>query len=121
MAGGLSASTLDVVELFNLETMSSCVVNNTLDQPRYAHTGDGNLVCGGRDDDDNSILSCYNVATGDTINLFNERYWHTSWSTDAGIYLLGGDPFSNPDHTKTTELVTGDTTQAGFELQYDTR
>ena len=113
MAEGLSASTLDVVELFNLETMSSCVVNNTLDQPRYAHTGDGNLVCGGRNDDDNSISSCYNVVTGTTINLLNERYWHTSWSTNSGIYILGEDPFSNPDQTKTTELVTEDTTHTG--------
>ena len=120
MAGGLSASTLDVVELFNLETMSSCVVNNTLDQPRYANTGDGNLVCGGRDDDYNPISSCYNIATGATINLLNERVGHTSWSTSNGIYLLGGFP-RDSIASRTTELITGDTTKAGFGLKYDTR
>ena len=122
MAGGQSVSSfLDVMEIINLETMSSCTVDTTLNQHRAGHTGDGNLVCGGQYEDYNYISSCYNVATGDTIKLLNERYWHTSWSTDAGIYLLGGDPFSNPDHTKTTELVTGDTTQARFGLKYDTR
>ena len=110
MAGGTSGSTLDLVELFNPNTQTSCVITGKLDQPRAYHTGDGNMVCGG------SISSCYNVATGDTINLLNERYWHTSWSTDDGIYLLGGY-----NTGRTTELVTGDTTQARFGLQYDTR
>ena len=119
MAGGLSgSSTLDLVELFNPNTGTNCAITGKLDQPRYAHTGDGNLVCGGWGNDPVSISSCYNVATGDTINLLNERSDHTSWATDAGIYLLGGNPSSN---FRTTELVTGDTTQAGFGLKYDTR
>ena len=122
MAGGQSVNSfLDVLEIINLETMSSCTVDTTLNQHRAGHTGDGNLVCGGQYEDYNYISSCYNVATGDTIKLLNERYWHTSWSTNSGIYLIGGDPFSNPDQTKTTELVTGDTTQARFGLKYDTR
>ena len=116
MAGGYSSSTLDVMEIINMETMSSCLVDTTLDQPRYCHTGDGNLVCGGAYND--FISSCYNVATGATINLLNKRYGHTSWSTDAGIYLLGG--YDGSGYLSTTELVTGDTTQAGFGLQYDT-
>ena len=119
MAGGYSGSYLDHVELFNPITQTSCVITGKLDQPRWYHTGDGNLVCGGLDDDYNYISSCYNVATGATINLLNGRSRHTSWSTDAGIYLLGGDDGSN--YRTTTELVTGDTTQAGFELKYKTR
>ena len=125
MAGGDSPSgrspwsynPLDVVELFNPINKTSCVITGKLDEPRDRHTGDGNLVCGGYTG--YYISSCYNVATGDTINLLNGRYIHTSWSTDAGIYLLGGDPSSNT--RTTTELVTGDTTQAGFVLKYDTR
>ena len=116
MAGGQSGSRLDLVELFNLETRNSCVIKGKLDQPRQYHTGDGNLVCGGFNND--YISSCYNVATGDTINLLHGRRDHTSWSTDAGIYLLGGNPSSN---FRTTELITGDTTQAGFGLKYSTR
>ena len=113
VAGGSSGSSLDVVELFNPKTGTSCVITDKLDQPRWYHTGDGNLVCGGNDF--NHISSCYNVATGATINLLNGRDGHTSWSTDDGIYLLGGFPDGS-----TTELVTGNTTQAGFGLQYDT-
>ena len=118
VAGGSSGSSLDVVELFNPKTGTSCVITDKLDQPRWYHTGDGNLVCGGIDNGNDYISNCYNVATGATINLLNERSSHTSWSTDAGIYLLGGWTDSN---LRTTELVTGDTTKAGFELQYDTR
>ena len=115
MAGGYSGGYLDLVELFNPINQTSCVITRKLDQPRYDHTGDGNLVCGGAGNGVKS--SCYNVATGATINLLNKRYGHTSWSTDAGIYLLGGYDGSG---YRTTELVTGDTTQAGFGLKYDT-
>ena len=121
MAGGTSGSTLDLVELFNPNTQTSCVITGKLDQPRAVHTGDGNLVCAGMTSvgpDGDDISSCYNVATGDTINLLNGRHSHTSWSTDAGIYLFGGWLSSN---RRTTELITGDTTQARFGLKYDTR
>ena len=119
MAGGQSVSSfLDVMEIINLETMSSCTVDTTLKPHRAGHTGDGNLVCGGQYEDYNYISKYYNVVTGDTINLLNGRYFHTSWSADAGIYLLGGWP---PTNYRTTELVTGDTTQAGFGLKYDTQ
>ena len=119
MAGGSSG--LDLVELFNLDTQTSCVITGKLDQPRELHTADGNLVCGGYGNDGGRLSSCYNVATGVTINLLNARYKHTSWSTDAGIYLFGGEPSSTVG--RTTELVTEDTlnTQAGFGLKYDTR
>ena len=121
MAGGYSGrgSQLDLVELFNPNTGTSCVITGKLDQPRYAHTGDGNLVCGGWTGMD-YISSCYNVATGATINLLNERVGHTSWSTSSGIYLLGGFP-RDSIASRTTELITGDTTKAGFGLKYDTR
>ena len=107
---------LDLVELFDPNTQTSCEITGKLDQARSAHPGDGNLVCGGWNGDD-QISSCYNVATGETINLLNGRSSHTSWSTEAGIHLLGGSGGSG----YTSELVTGDTTQAGFGLKYDTR
>ena len=117
VAGGESSSVLDVVEMINLETMTSCIVNVKLDVPRWYHTGDGDLVCGGSGDN-NLISSCYNIVTGTTISLDNGRYAHTSWTTDDGTYLMGGYPSSNQ---KTTELITGTSTQAGFPLKYDTR
>ena len=56
MAGGHNGyygrNVLDVVEMINLETMNSCIVNVRLDQPRTYHTGNGDLVCGGWDGTD---------------------------------------------------------------------
>ena len=118
VAGGQSGSnTLDLVEMINLETMTSCVVNVKLDVPRRLHTGDGDLVCGGSDDDWNIHSSCYNIVTGTTISLNNGRHSHTSWTTGDGTYLVGG--FDGSSY-KTTELITGSTTQAGFTLKYVT-
>ena len=119
MAGGILdiEGISDKVEIINLETLRSCVVDLKLDQPRYGHTLDGDLVCGGRDDNHNKISTCYNIVTGKTINLNNDRYYHTSWSSSYGILLIGGFPYS---FLKTTELITGDSTKAGFELKYAT-
>ena len=64
VAGGYDGSYLDVVEKFNLDTLTSCIVDVKLDVPRFWHTGDGDLVCGGRDYDDNRLSSCYNIVTG---------------------------------------------------------
>ena len=120
MAGGDYGSYLDVVEMINLETLTSCIVDVKLDVPRYRHTGDGDLVCGGEDDDSNTPSSCYNIVTGTTINLISERRGHTSWSRSSGqeIILLGGWGDSSE---RTTEVITvGGSTQAGFDLKYDT-
>ena len=115
MAGGQGS--LDVVEIINLETLTSCIVDVKLDVPRSDHTGDGDLVCGGEDDHSNGLSSCYNIVTGTTINLINERHYHTSWSSGQEIYLLGGWDGSG---YHTTEVITvGESTQAGFDLKYD--
>ena len=115
VAGGYSGSILDVVEMINLETMKSCVVNVKLDQIRLWHTGDGDMVCGGTPG--SGAKSCYNIVTGTTISLNNVRDSHTSWTTEDGTYLMGGYLSSN---WRTTELITGTSTQAGFPLKYDT-
>ena len=117
VAGGTGVSrSLDVVEVINLETLSSCIVDVKLDQPRDEHTGDGDLVCGGYSGTDR-LSSCYNIVTGTTINLINGRSKHISWSRGEEILLLGGWDGSSAN---TTELITGDTTQVGFDLKYDT-
>ena len=124
MAGGRSSSALDIVELFNLETMTSCQVN--VDFPfRLDHTGDGNLVCGGVEDINynNRLSTCYNIVTRETTNLLNARSGHTSWSTNSGIFLLGGFPYSDTSFSAdiTTEIIIGDSTQGRFGLKYPTR
>ena len=120
IAGGNAGSTLNIVELLNLETMTSCVVNVALDQPRQLHTGDGNMVCGGYGDG-GVISTCYDIVTRNTINLIDGRYSHTSWSIGSSIYLLGGNDGNggNGDAARTSEVIIGDTTQEGFELRYD--
>merc|ERR1719232_1421612 len=118
VAGGIdnAGNKLDQVELFNLETMTSCEINVTLDSPRFGHTGAGDLVCSGWVG--SSVVSnCYNILTGNTINLINKRDAHISWSSDAGIHLMGG---SWGSIRRATELITGNTTKAGFALKYDT-
>lgn len=94
--------------------MTTCVVDVKLNSPRRIHTGDGNLVCGGWAGTE--LSSCYNLVTGATINLNNQRGDHTSWSTPSGIYLMGGHPSSS---SRTTELVSEGSTTAGFALKYD--
>merc|ERR1712227_866214 len=92
-----------------METWESCVVD-VYNNPRHFHTGDGSLICGG-----------YEVLTGNTINLNIQRARHCSWKTDAGIYLLGGNLQKyNGSQFKSTELIAGDSSQFGFELQYGT-
>ena len=104
--------------------MTTCVLDVKLDEPKYHHTGDGPLVCGGTNaccDDNFAFSNCYNILTKTTFNLYNnnKRYRHTSWFTDVGLYLIGGSPSSTAG--RTTELITGDSIQEGFPLKYDTR
>ena len=115
IAGGLTGRVIDTLELFDLENMTSCVVSKTLDQPRLDHTGDGDVVCGGGGEYWNRLSTCYNIVKGTTLLLTNGRMFHTSWSTDAGTFLIGGYPYR-----KTTELITGVSTQPGFTLKNST-
>ena len=126
VAGGYDFDTgyvSDQVEFIDLETLTSCIVDVTIDMPRQLHTGDGDLVCGGTEYDLTSFDSCYNIVTGATINLNSERYNHVSWSRANGqeTYLLGGkDRYaSGAEYVTTSELITGDTTETAFDLQYD--
>merc|ERR1719450_1399648 len=80
------------IELFNLESYTSCRVNATLDRTRSGHSGHGDLVCGGNEGTD-VISTCYNIITAETINLNEPRSDHTSWSTDSGVYLVGGQGY----------------------------
>ena len=115
MAGGIEEN-WGVVEMINMVTWTSCIVNVTMDKTRSGHTGDGDLVCGGYHNE--WILnSCYNLVTGTTINLNYERSEHVSWSSGEEIYLLGG--FDSDNVATEPELITGDTTHPTFELQHE--
>ena len=112
------------IELFNLQSNTSCRVNATLDRPRSGHSGNGDLVCGGSEGTE-VISTCYNIITAETINLNEPRRDHTSWSTDSGVYLLGG---SGPNNTilKSVEFINTSTSSvhsrvSGFQLRKSRR
>ena len=107
--------------MFNLDTLTSCLVKAKLDGPRQGHIGAGDLVCGGRgkegDYDGYRLTNCYNIVTGANITFNNRRTVFTSWSTDAGLYLISGYP-----NGRTSDLVKTDgTTEEGFRLREDSR
>ena len=118
----------ETIEMFILESNTSCRVNATLDQPRSGHSGHGDLVCGGRKSDQyhfEQYHNCYNVITAETISLNEPRSDHTSWSTDSGVYLLGG---SGPNNSilKSVEFINTSTSSvhsrvSGFQLRKSRR
>ena len=66
------------------------------------------------------MKSCETLKDGSwklSHSLQYERWAHTSWETDAGVYLLGGTPSPT-----TSELVVGPTgTIQTFQMKYPTR
>jgi len=87
------------------------------------HSGNGDLVCGGSEGT-YVISTCYNVITAETINLNEPRSYHTSWSTDSGVYLLGGQ-ISNGNLLKSVEFINTSTSSvhsrvSGFQLRKST-
>ena len=115
----------ETIEMFILESNTSCRVNATLDQPRSGHSGHGDLVCGGTGNGHAVISTCYNVITAAIISLNEPRSDHTSWSTDSGVYLLGG---SGPNNSilKSVEFINTSTSSvhsrvSGFQLRKSRR
>ena len=90
-----------------------------LPQPRWAHTQDGPLVCGGYSFGEvglDVMSSCVSLGgQGGWVrshDLLSCRHEHTSWRTEAGTLLLGGEA-----SYKSSELVSGsDEVRPGFEL-----
>ena len=113
------------IELFNLESKTSCRVNATLDRPRSGHSGHGDLVCGGTGNGHAVISTCYNVITAAIISLNEPRSDHTSWSTDSGVYLLGGQITISGTLLKSVEFINTSTSSghsrvSGFQLRKST-
>ena len=111
---------LDTVELFNLESKTSCYVHCKLDVPRSLHSGDGDMVCGGYTYYGGYMSNCYNLISGDTINMNDPRRGHTSWSTASGVYLLGGRNSDGLLNSVEFINISANTIQSGFQLKYYT-
>ena len=87
---------------------------------RAGHTQDGGLACGGLNSPSNQY-GCVKWWAGNwtwTSHFFRKkRYYHVSWSTAQGLYLIGGYSRS----VTTSDLVKEDgSVEKGFDLKYDT-
>ena len=106
-------------EIFNPVDRASCKLPD-LPEPRYTHTSNNGILCGGATDSTKS--NCIKFSEGNWItshNLGQGRRSHTSWEHDKGeSFMLMGGYYS----LKTTEIVhikTGKVVD-GYELHYDT-
>ena len=114
ISGGVGRDTS--VELFNpLDDKQGCLLPSLPDERRY-HTMDSLVICGGSF----TTTTCITFTSGQWVTshaLTEQRYDHTSWSTDAGILLMGGS-YSG----RTTELISQGVYDAvpGFDMQYTT-
>ena len=93
----------------------SCVLPSLPDN-RGGHTMDTLEICGG----DYTRTTCITFTSGQWVTshaLTVRRYDHTSWSTEAGIVLMGG--YYSPSNT---ELLTEGEYDGvpGFDMQYNT-
>merc|ERR1711892_347638 len=115
LSGGDGAETS--VEIYSPFTGQSCSLPSLPDQ-RYRHTMDSTLICGGYDSD--TSTTCLTFSSGKWItshSLVEKRIAHTSWQTEEGVVLMGGDggPYSS-------EIVKmdGEEGEPSFPLQYNT-
>ena len=83
---------------------------------REYFTQNGEVVCGGYP----TVQSCISLTGSDwttSHQLVESRWGHSSWSSPAGLILMGGY-----DSGKTTELLsdTSSSSSPSFDLEYDT-
>ena len=86
MSGGYGA--LTSVEVFVPSTGQSCFFPPLPDE-RYLHTMDSLYICGGQ-----YTPTCVHFSAGQwttSYTLVGERYYHSSWQTELGLVLLGGE------------------------------
>ena len=116
IAGGVSPE----VEIWNPDENTICTIppfprglsHGTLNGMKYCHPRGGNYW---------NETECvgFNQGTWSRTNagFQHRRSFHTSWETEEGIYLMGGDGSS-----QTSELARNDgTVTEGFSLQYPIR
>ena len=120
ISGGFPDSSLKKVELYNPATGNSCRVQD-LQQYRGWHSSCGGLLCGGYGSS-SSLQSCERITGTEvsplpSLTLTEERDYHLCWRLpgEEGILLLGG---RYPPTT--TEVISGTSSSASFQLAYKT-
>ena len=125
ISGGMNRGEyLQSVEIYNPTNNTKCSLSQ-LPEPRLFHTQEVELVCGGyRYSNTGTELTCvkWSSESGSwtqSHTLRQSRFWHVSWATEDGVYLMGGNDSSS---WKTTELVkVNGSVEEGFRLKYHTR
>jgi hypothetical protein len=120
MSGGWGAydGTETNVEVYVPSTGQSCSLPSLPDQ-RYRHTMDSLYICGGYYYS-SAATNCLHFSSGQwytSHTLVESRYGQSSWQTDQGLVLMGGD--GSPS---TSEIVPTAGEQGGpsFGMQYPT-
>ena len=117
--GSLGSETQASVEVLTTSgTPLPCTVP-PLPYYRSGHTQDGGVACGGvTTATRTSCVSLTGSGWTTSHHLVEERYNHVSWSSPAGLLLMGGQ--YSP---RTTELLsdTSNSTSPSFDLEYDTK
>ena len=120
VTGGWKWSGLSSVELLSpAGTPLTCSLPPLPSDQRYRHTQDGLVACGGAGG--GARTSCATLTAAgwaESQLLGQERQYHTSWRSPAGLLLLGGDQSGD-----TTELLssTDSTTTTSITLEYNAK
>ena len=128
--GNSGGNLLTSVELYNLETKTSCMLPN-LPEYRRDHTLNGNLTCGGNGAPaENKLFSdCLSFSDSGTWEVTHSlfpysRRGHSSWEVDQGVILIGTYAGWGSDDWpagETADLVRKDGwSQHAFDLEHRT-
>ena len=106
------------MEVFSPRDKTGCLLPSLPDN-RAGHTMDSLEICGGSDSS-TTTTTCITFTSGQWVTshaLTEERWYHTSWSTDAGIILVGGSGSG-----MTTEIISQGEYEGvpWFDMQYNT-
>ena len=88
-----------------------------LPDDRYYHTQSGLVTCGGRGY--YTQTSCLTFSSGQwrtSHQLQHSRYYHSSWMSQHGVVLMGGDG----SQTTTEKLTEDGPSSSSFTLKYKT-
>ena len=137
IAGGDGTGTTKSAELFIPSTGQSCSLPGLPDKRSYhtMDTVDGiPTLCGGccspgvfSTVTEKSCLQFSPLSSSGTwkksLSLMRTRQNHASWTSCAGLVLIGGGPYFHRtgDPLPDAELVTKDSSFAGFSLTFDIR
>ena len=119
VTGGASNRSMASVEVLSPSGVRLPCSVPDLPAPRYRHTQDGEVACGGSGVTATRTSCVSLTASGWTTShqLLEMRDEHVSWRSPDGLLLMGGN------FTQTTELLsdTNSSSLLSFDPEYDTR